>query len=171
MFLTRNEFDRIRPLQWSLKNYGNEIYHTILDKTEIQLFWLDFMRLIFAPKYKNQNGVVNIENFDLTQPVLMSDEMELILPTDVNMAMYYANNTTLPMNFSINISQLTVMIASLVLFAILISLYFIYSRHLMKKHNQQQFHYNRQIQHQLPQQSKKSTTATSKSLRPKLQIL
>lgn len=121
MFLTREEFERIRPLQWSLKNYGNKVYHTIIGRSEVQLFWLDFMRLIFAPKYRNQYGVLNIEHFDQTQPVLLSDDLELILPNDIDLAMYYANNTTLPMHFSVHMPQMVVFIMSLILFVVLIA--------------------------------------------------
>lgn len=128
MFLTRDEFERIRPLQWTLQNYGNKVYNTIGSRTETQLFWLDFMRLVFAPKYRKQYGIMTIQNFDKTQPVLLSDDLELIVPADIEMAMYYANNTTLPMNFVINTSQLVAMIVAFVAIAILIIWNFIWTR-------------------------------------------
>lgn len=122
MFLTRDEFNRIRPLQWTIQNYGNTVYNTINGRTETQLFWLDFMRLVFAPKYTLQNGIITIDNFDQTQPVLLTDDLELILPNDIDLAMYYANNTTLPMKFIINIPKLIVLVMVLLTFIILIVL-------------------------------------------------
>lgn len=119
MFLTREEFNRIRPLQWSIRNYGEKIYNTIVGRSETQLFWLDFMRLIFAPKYQKQNGIMTIDNFDQTQPVLISDNLELILPNDIDLAIYYADNTTLPMKFIVNLPQLLIIALAILSFIIL----------------------------------------------------
>lgn len=120
MKLTLEEFKRIRPVQWSLKNYGKHVYNTTINQTETQLFWLDFMSLVFAPKFKQQYGIPSIKNFDITQPVLLTDNLELTLPTDVETAMYFANNKTEPVKFSINVSQVFIMIISIVLTVVLL---------------------------------------------------
>lgn len=122
MKLTIEEFNRIRPLQWHLKNYANRTYNTIVSQTETQLFWLDFMRLIFAPKFKNQYGITEISSFDQTQAVLLTDDLNLVLPVDIETAMYFANNKTLPFNFSLKISKTVVMIVGILLICILIVL-------------------------------------------------
>lgn len=120
MKLTSEEFKRIRPLQWSLKSFGKHVYNTTINQTETQLFWLDFMRLIFAPKFKTQFGIPSMENFDITQPVMITDDLELQLPTLVETAMYFANNKTLPMQFAVDIDQLFSVIGSIFLIIALI---------------------------------------------------
>lgn len=115
MRLTRAEFNRIRPLQWNLKQYGHKVYNTPMTQTETQLFWLDFIRLVFAPKFKRQYGITRIPTFDQTQPVLLTDDLNLVLPASLETAMYYANNPTVPMSFSINVSQLSALVVGIVL--------------------------------------------------------
>ncbi|ACH96202.1 Ac68-like protein [Oryctes rhinoceros nudivirus] len=129
MKLTIEEFKRIRPVQWSLRNFGKHVYNTTINQTETQLFWLDFMRLVFAPKFKTQYGVPKITNFDITQPVLMTDDLDLKLPTNIETAMYFANNTTVPVRFSINVNQLLVAIVAIVIIvALIVSEHFISKR-------------------------------------------
>lgn len=122
MKLTLEEFNRIRPLQWHLKNYANKVYNTTINQTDTQLFWLDFMRFVFAPKFKSQYGITEITAFDQTQPVLVTDDLELVLPTDIETAMYYANNKTRPFKFSLNISKTIAMIVGILLIVVLVVL-------------------------------------------------
>ena len=96
MRLTKQEFARIRPLQWVLREYGGVAYNSPVDQTSTRLFWLDFMRYVFAPKYAAQRGVTSINGFDTTQPVMLTDDLNLKLPTMLETAMYFANNQTLP---------------------------------------------------------------------------
>lgn len=122
MKLTIEEFNKIRPLQWHLKNYANKVYNTTANQTDTQLFWLDFMRLVFAPKFKSQYGITEITAFDQTQPVLLTDDLDLVLPTDIETAMYYANNKTLPCKFSINISMTLSVVIGIILIIVLVLL-------------------------------------------------
>lgn len=122
MHLTWQEFAKIRPLHWQLKYVGDMVYNTPASDVETELFWLDFIRLIFAPKYKQQYGVTSIQNFDQTQPVLITDSLELILPVEMETAMYYANNKTLPaFRFQTPFKQITVLIVAIVLMLILVA--------------------------------------------------
>lgn len=120
MKLTLEEFKLIRPVQWRLMNCGTGMYNTPINQTDTQLFWLDFMSLIFAPKFKKQNGVPLITSFDITQPVLITDDLELKLPTQVETAVYFANNTYAPVQFSFNIGQILVAIISILIIIILV---------------------------------------------------
>lgn len=120
MKLTRAEFAKIRPLQWQLKYVGDMVYNTPASDVETELFWLDFMRLVFAPKYKLQNGVTDIRNFNQTQPVLITDSLELILPTQLESAMYYANNTTTPFRMQLPFRQLPVLIVAIIVLFIIV---------------------------------------------------
>ena len=92
--------------------------NTPINQTFTQLFWLDFMRNVFAEKFKNQTGIQSIANFDITTPVLLSDDLELRLPTLLETVAYYANNKTPPVTFEIPISQTIVYILSMLFFAI-----------------------------------------------------
>lgn len=126
MFLTKSEFDKIRPLQWCLKDFGGKLYNTTLSKTETELFWIDFMRHVFAPKFKQQFGVQSIPNFDQTQPVILTNDLELKLPDLLETAMYYGNNQTLPFSFSIDISHTFVfVVAMIIMFLLLIVAYLV----------------------------------------------
>lgn len=120
MKLTLEEFRRIRPVHWSLKSFGKNVYNTTVNQTETQLFWLDFMRLVFAPKFKDQEGVPNISTFDITQPVLMTDDLHLKLPTLIETAVYFAENKTPPVKFAFGISQLTVFILTILVVVLIV---------------------------------------------------
>lgn len=97
MRLTSEEFARIRELQWVLREYGGVVYNTPVDRTSTNLFWLDFMRNVFAPKYAAQRGITRISTvYDTNQPVMLTDELDLKLPTMLETAVYFANNQTLP---------------------------------------------------------------------------
>lgn len=97
MRMTSEEFARIRPLQWVLRDYGGVAYNSPVDRTSTRLFWLDFIRCVFAPKYKAQRGVTSIHTaFDTSQPVMLSDGLDLKLPTMMETAAYFADNQTLP---------------------------------------------------------------------------
>lgn len=134
MKLTLEEFRRIRPVQWCLRDFGKHVYNTTINQTETKLFWLDFLSLVFAPKFKSQYGVPVISEFDITQPVLLSDDLELKLPTQMETAMYFANNTTTPIKFSVNISQLTVtIIAIIIIIVLIISEHFVSKRFKFEK--------------------------------------
>lgn len=128
MRLTLDEFKKIRKLQWNLRSFGNKTYNTTINQTETQLFWLDFMRNVFAPKFKKQFGLTYISDFDQTQPVLLTDDLELKLPTQLETAMYFANNVTPPVTFAFNISQSIVTGLAIVTLIIILILHVLYSK-------------------------------------------
>jgi hypothetical protein len=105
MRLTNEEFKRIRPLEWCVKNIGGTMMNTPINQTFTQLFWIDFMRNVFAKKFKNQTGIQSIANFDTSTPVLLSDEMDLRLPTLLETVAYYADNKEPPVSFRVPIVQ------------------------------------------------------------------
>lgn len=126
MILKKEEFKQIRPLEWTVREYGGVMYNTLADETDTRLFWYDFMRLVFAPKFSRQWGVTQVPSFDQTQPVLMDDNLGLRLPTELETAAYYADNTTLPMLFTLPFTQATIISALFVLAAMFL-LYAFYS--------------------------------------------
>lgn len=131
MKLTKAEFNMIRPLQWTLQNHGDKVYNTITNQDDIQLFWLDFLRLIFAPKFKQQVGVTYISEFDQTQPVLLTDDLQLTLPTQLETAVYFANNSeSPPMEFKFNIAQRTVLIITIIIICLIVVLEMIFGKKL-----------------------------------------
>lgn len=121
MKLKPEEFALIRPLEWRLINIGTKTYNTPKSDIARQLFWLDFLRKVFVPKFKAQQTVTVLGDFDLTEPVLMSDDLELLLPPLLETVVYYATNKTLPFMFKLEVSMFTVLIVGIVLiFATLI---------------------------------------------------
>lgn len=119
MRLTVSEFNKIRPLHWKVQQIGNDVYYTVSNKTETQLFWMDFMRHVFAPKFKKQNGINTIYNFDQRQAVLITSDLELKLNDPVmEQVAYNAENLTLPFKFSFPIPQMVVMIVSIIIIII-----------------------------------------------------
>lgn len=120
MQMTKEEFDKIRPLQWNLINYGSKVYNTVTDATSTRLFWLDFFRYIFAPNFAKQQGITRLTNFDLEQPVLITNDLKLEIPSDVATILYFAKNDTLPMKFSVNVTRRFAMIVTIILMVIIV---------------------------------------------------
>lgn len=90
--------------------------NTPANQTFTRLFWLDFLRYVFAPKFKRQFGITKIAAFDASSPVIMSDSLDLQLPTPLETAIYYAENAdSPPIEFSINVTQTIPMIVAIVL--------------------------------------------------------
>lgn len=113
--MTAEEFKMIRSLKWAPIDINGEMFATILDQTEVHLFWLDFMKYVFAPKFQKQQAITTINNFNLTQPVYINEKLKLLLPNDLESVFYYANNQTLPFKFSINVSQGLIFIISIII--------------------------------------------------------
>ncbi|AYP97972.1 Ac68-like protein [Mauternbach virus] len=135
MKLTEHEFKLIRPLQWALVNHGSKVYNTTANATQTHLFWLDFMRLIFAPKFKKQHGITRVDNFDVTQPVLLTDDLELRLPTQIETICYFANNMdTLPMRFSTHLTKNLTLIIAIVLIVLIVGCDIIFGERLPLKY-------------------------------------
>lgn len=119
MKLTTEQFMRIRPLSWTINSNSDIIYHTT---DTPYLFWYDFMRKIFGPDYySKQRTITRIVNFDMQQPVLIDNELNLLLPVDIETAIYAANNQTLPKPFfSIGLNKFMVLFVIIVLYAIIV---------------------------------------------------
>lgn len=92
MHLSREEFEQIRPLHWSLRTINNRAWYTLTSPVETELFWLDFVRLVFAPRFAKQDTVQEISEIDQRQPVLLSENLELVLPADMESAAFYESN-------------------------------------------------------------------------------
>ena len=122
MKLSKADFAKIRPIEWIVKDVGGKLMNTPINQTFNQLFWLDFLRYVFAPRFKQQSGVNSVSSFDITMPVLITETMDLQLPTILETAIYYyENGERPPIEFKININQtLTMVIAILVLLCVLI---------------------------------------------------
>lgn len=74
------------------------------------------MRYVFAPKFKRQNGVNRIASFDTNAPVVISDSLDLTLPTPLETAIYYAENAKKPpIKFQVNLNQIHALIIGVVL--------------------------------------------------------
>jgi len=121
MYLTREEFDKIRPLQWTTRQYQDVLYNTPSTETDTALFWYDFMRYVFAPKFKRQWAITNLQRFDQTQPVLLTNDLRLKLPNSLETIVYFADyRPEFPVTWSLPIKQFPVMLISCALIILLL---------------------------------------------------
>lgn len=131
MRLTIDEFKTIRPIQWvSRMSNDDRIYYKPANETSAILFNLDLLRYVIAPKFSNQNAVVDIHNVDITVPTIMRPDLTVELPTVLETALYFAeqqkenqtdNSTTLFTNVSLN---MTLAISLFVYSCVLIFMFF-----------------------------------------------
>lgn len=132
MKLTVEEFHRIRPLEWVIRSYGdnNKSYNSPVDMIETRLFWLDFIRNVFSPKFAAQRGITHIANFDLTQPVLLSDDLELRLPSVLESVVYFANasNNVDSKKFALPFDQLPALIVGVMSLILLLMVHVVLNR-------------------------------------------
>lgn len=112
---------RIRPLRWVIRAHTEAVgvgaqrkvtlYNTPIDATDTRLFWIDFVRHIFAKRFSQQRAITKVNEFDLTQRVVLSDSLDLTLPMKIEAIMYYAmnaENVDSVKLFEINVHQKTV---------------------------------------------------------------
>lgn len=118
MFLTRRDIEAIRPLEWELREFNGSLYYTLTAESQTRLFWYDFVRNVFAPRFAKQLAFTRILNFDQTQPVLINDKLELRLPPALETVVYFAENSRPPVRFVIPVSQNVVLGAALVAVAV-----------------------------------------------------
>lgn len=128
MFLTKTQFESIRQVSWKLQDFGDKTYYTTVSETDTYLFWFDFMRLVFAPKFKNQQGVSYIPNFDTSQPVLLTPDFELKLPTLIESAIYYAENQQYNAPISLDVSKNIVLLIAEMLLIVCLAISYYYGQ-------------------------------------------
>lgn len=131
MKLTKSEFKCIRStLTWSKQQYGNEIYNV---PDSPNLFWIDFMRNIFVFYFRKQQAVTRLMDFDVGQPVLLTDNLELRLPKEMERVVYIAKNQYTPSCLiQSSISQFLVAILAILTYLFLI-VWHIYKYGIRKK--------------------------------------
>lgn len=119
--MTINEYRKIRPLQWAQRQIGDDVYYTPLNETYTRLFWNDFIRYIFAPKFAKQNSIKTISEFDVTQPALITADLSIRLPAILETIAYLGDNQdeSVATTFSIKISSNVALLISLVILILL----------------------------------------------------
>lgn len=118
MQLTIEEFNKIRTLNWQIRTYGNKLFN-VTDTPE--LFWFDFIKNVFANYFQNQQSIHQITNFDVSQAVLIDNNLNLQLPTQLKTVVYLAKNQTkLKPQISIPVCPYLSFAIACVLFIILI---------------------------------------------------
>lgn len=122
MILTLEEFKKIRKLNWYTTKINNKLYNTT---NQSELFWLDFVKNVFLPYYKKQNAVLKINDFKLTDPVYITDGLELLLPTPLESAVYYAKSESGLLQFSFDMPQILIVFISILVYIISIILVYI----------------------------------------------
>lgn len=112
----------IRPLDWELRELNGVVYYTLSSDTQTRLFWYDFVRCVFAPRFAKQQAFPRLLNFDQAQPVLITDQLEIRLPPAMETVVYYAENRTPPARFEIPVSQNMVLGVAVVAVALICGL-------------------------------------------------
>lgn len=129
MKLTIDELNMIRSLRWTKREFGDDIYNTPINMTHTQLFWFDFFKYIFSKRFSQQYALTEINNFDISQPVLLSDDYELVLPPSLETVnYYYENKKESPVRFSVNVLKIQVLIFSILALICLVVLNHAYPR-------------------------------------------
>lgn len=107
MRLTARELALLRPFDWTIVHVGDRVYNSVVSEKQTRLFWLDFVRLVLVPKFRKQRGVTRLANMDLTQPVLLTDDLHLVVPDAIESIAYYADNMdSPPMRFALEASSI-----------------------------------------------------------------
>jgi hypothetical protein len=120
MQLTKEEFEKIRSFEWTHRSFNSKIYNTLINETQTRLFWLDFYRLIFAPKYAKQTAITSINDVDLSRPVLLDDNLDLIVSPEIESVAYFVDNQmSPPVKFTTGINQMSVLIVALILLVLI----------------------------------------------------
>ncbi|UBZ25570.1 PIF-6 [Crangon crangon nudivirus] len=114
--------------QWSYKIIDNvECFH-IKNPVYCNVFWVDMWYYYLAEKFKMQAMVTNLQDQDLTVPVILSVDLRLIsAPISLQNVYYYATQTVttaVATPFIINISSTSVLIISLIVFLCIIGVTF-----------------------------------------------
>lgn len=130
MKLQKEDLNLIRKLDWSITDYGNKTYNTVSTASQTKLFWIDFLTLVFAPKFASQKGITNISTFDNTQPVLLTDDLELVVPTPLETAWYFAiNQYEAPKTFNLKgVDYFTTFIITTIILVLLLLFNIFYSK-------------------------------------------
>lgn len=125
MILNESLLKLIRSdIYWSLKTYNDELYYTINDAVSVKLFWIDFLRNIFAKKFQNQYGIQNVSNFDLNEPVLIKvSNFDLKLPQILESIFYFSDYKQNEKTFVIkNLTLKFSLIMTIIIYVILLVL-------------------------------------------------
>ena len=147
MKLTNEEFHRIRPLEWVIRSYGSgeKSYNSPVDTNETRLFWLDFFRNVFRSKFASQSGITNISDFDLTQPVLLSDDLELRLPSALETVAYFAavkENGQIK-KFELPFDQTSALIVGITILVLLLTVHLFFDKNYDGKPSSRKRSFNR----------------------------
>lgn len=127
MKLSAAEFELIRPVQWSLIPYANKSYYSVNNELDRRLFWNDFMKFVFAPKFAKQNIINVINEFDNTQSVLFDpDTGEIKLPPSLEVVNHATKIKSFePLQFPIT-TQFVLVIAIIVY--LILGVYLMYAK-------------------------------------------
>lgn len=124
--------DIIPSVAWSNKYYNNELCYVLKNEIYCKVFWIDLWYHNLHEKFKKQNMITNIENQDLTLPVIISPNLQLInAPPIIQNVNYYSGERITKTPFLINISLTTMLVICFIAFAIIILATVVFGRNNM----------------------------------------
>lgn len=125
MILSEKQLNKdIRLLQWRLKEYNGKLYRTTLTMSDTKLFWVDFLRNIFAPLFAQQRVITRLPEFDTSQPVLLEDSTnDLYLSTQLESVIYYSQNKDSPacvFRLPFDINSITALLVAIIIIVLIL---------------------------------------------------
>jgi hypothetical protein len=95
MFLTKEEFAKIRNIRWRRLNASpyDKLYYVPADLVSRRLFNIDFLRYVFAPLFARQKAITRINKYDLDNDVFLGEDLELYLSNSLETVVYYARTS------------------------------------------------------------------------------
>lgn len=123
MKLSLKEFEMVNRKQynWIQTTIGSRVYNTLTTSLETKLFWFDFLQFVFAPYFKEQRSITTLGAINLSEKVLMDNNLNVLLPPTLESVIYYGSNLYPPFKLDTKISMnVTTTFFSILIIALLI---------------------------------------------------
>ena len=110
-----NHLKNIPKTAWTMERIEGKTYFILKNPSYCQVFWVTFWYHYFTNKFKTQKYITHIENLDLTLPVFITTEYELVNAQQIieNISYYSELKEYKPPMF-LNIKMTTLLILYLV---------------------------------------------------------
>ena len=113
---------------WKYEIINNKACNTIRNITYTHLFWLDLWQNVLSQLFKNQQMIRTIEEIDMSRPVIITENLELISCQPIINNIAYFSTVSLsngynPFLLNISIGNITTIYIMLVLNIMLLSVF------------------------------------------------
>lgn len=95
---------------WFLKYFDGKQCFMIRNENYCRVFWLDLWYNVLAEKFKNQNMISQLENIDLTLPVILDSNLYLVNAPKIIQNIDYFSSPRKQSPFYLNVSTFMIFI-------------------------------------------------------------